>query len=108
MFLTSITTAAAFVSSAVIPIAPIRVFSIFMASMIMFDYLYDITIFATCLAFQHRLLLAAEAAPSGGCGCTLMFLDFWGWMEQRRNKGVVGLFFVCIILRSSSQEAFTW
>jgi len=88
MFLTSVTTAAAFVSSAVIPIAPIRVFSIFMAIMIMFDYLYDITVFAACIAFQHRLLLAAEAAPGGGRSCSLLLLDFWGWMERRPgNKG---------------------
>ena len=32
MFLTSLTTAAAFLSSAVIPIAPIRVFSLFMSA----------------------------------------------------------------------------
>ena len=77
--------------SAVIPIAPIRVFSIFMAAMIMFDYLYDITIFAACLMFQHRLLLKMEEARQsggGGCGggCTLMALDFWAWVEQRRQR----------------------
>ena len=92
MFLTSVTTAAAFVSSAIIPIAPIRVFSIFMASMIMFDYIFDITVFAACVAFQHRLLVNIEmdravSAGREGC-CSLMLLDFWTWLEQRRGPAV--------------------
>ena len=88
MFLTSITTAAAFMSSAVIPIAPIRVFSIFMAAMIIFDYIFDITVFASCLAFQHRLLIDYERRRESGegDGRGLIALDFWTWLERRRRR----------------------
>jgi len=90
MALTSLTTCAAFLSTAVVPIAPIRVFALFMGAMIIFDYLYDITVFASLLAFQHRLQLAQEAhLDAGGApGCAMLCLDFWGWLEARKKLKV--------------------
>jgi hypothetical protein len=77
MFLTSLTTTAAFLASAITPIAPIRVFSIFMASLIVFDYIYNITIFASCVAFQHELMRSREKAS--------FCFDVFAWIKERRG-----------------------
>ena len=53
MFLTSTTTACAFFSTAGSLIPPVRVFAIFMGSMVVFDYIFDVTIFAAAVAWQH-------------------------------------------------------
>ena len=81
MFLTSLTTAAAFLSSAVIPIAPIRVFSLFMSAMVAFDYLYDVTVFASCVAFQHDLLRREDAS-----GWVVAACDLRRFLRRRREK----------------------
>tara|TARA_B110000977_G_scaffold167064_1_gene215395 strand:- start:3950 stop:4729 length:780 start_codon:yes stop_codon:yes gene_type:complete len=77
MFLTSLTTTAAFLASAITPIAPIRVFSIFMASLIVFDYVYNITIFASCVAFQHEIVRSRDK-PS-------FCFDVFAWVKHRRR-----------------------
>lgn len=84
MLLTSVTTAAAFFSNAIMPIAPIRVFAIFMGSMVMFDYIYDITIFAALLAYQHKFLLRYEETNTNSFGSWI--LDFWGSIGRYRAK----------------------
>jgi len=53
MFLTSTTTACAFFSTAGSLIPPVRVFAIFMGCMVVFDYIFDVTIFAAAVAWQH-------------------------------------------------------
>ena len=82
MFLTSMTTAAAFYSNAIIPIAPIRVFAIFMGTMVIFDYLYDITIFAALLAWQHDVIVGYENTGKNTFGS--WFLDFYGSIARFR------------------------
>lgn len=78
MFLTSVTTTAAFLASSITPIAPIRVFSIFMASLIVFDYIYNITIFAACVAFQHELQRNSNGKPH----CCF---DIFAWVKDKRQ-----------------------
>ena len=85
MFLTSLTTAAAFFSNAVIPIAPIRVFAVFMGAMVVFDYLYDITIFAAMIAWQHDRIIRYEQTGRNTVGS--WFLDFWGSVARCRCCG---------------------
>ena len=80
MFLTSTTTASAFLASTLTPIAPIRVFSVFMATMIIFDYLYNITVFAACVAFQHELMRNGS--------CSLFCLDFFAWYRSRNAASI--------------------
>ena len=82
MFLTSMTTAAAFYSNAIIPIAPIRVFAIFMGTMVIFDYFYDITIFAALLAWQHDVIVGYENTGKNTFGSWL--LDFYGSIARFR------------------------
>jgi 5-methyltetrahydrofolate--homocysteine methyltransferase len=84
MFLTSMTTAAAFFSNAIIPIAPIRVFAIFMGTMVVFDYVYDITIFAALLAWQHDVVVGYE--NSGKNTCASWLLDFYGSIARFRAR----------------------
>ena len=79
MLLTSFTTAAAFFSNAITPIAPIRVFAIFMGAMVVFDYFYDITIFAALLCWQHDVLIAFDKNSA-----TTWMLDFWGSLRRLR------------------------
>jgi len=81
MFLTSMTTASAFLASTLTPIAPIRVFSVFMATMIIFDYIYNITIFAACVAFQHELMRKGS--------CSLFCLDFFAWYGRKKAAKAV-------------------
>ena len=66
MLLTSVTTAAAFFSTAGSMITPIRVFAIFMGSMVVFDYILDITIFAACVAWQHDKIITLREKRDGG------------------------------------------
>jgi predicted RND superfamily exporter protein len=87
MLLTSTTTAVAFASSAIIPIAPIRVFSIFMCAMVIFDYVYDITIFAAMLAWTHDASLRAE--KNGGKGYSLICLDLFAFCAKRKAAKAV-------------------
>jgi predicted RND superfamily exporter protein len=84
MLLTSTTTAVAFASSAIIPIAPIRVFSIFMCAMVIFDYIYDITIFAAMLAWTHDASLRAQ--NNGGKGYSLICFDLFAFYEKRKEQ----------------------
>jgi len=53
MLLTSTTTACAFFSTAGSLIPPVRVFAIFMGSLVVFDYIFDVTIFAAAVAWEH-------------------------------------------------------
>ena len=70
----------AFLASTLTPIAPIRVFSVFMATMIIFDYLYNITVFAACVAFQHELMRNGS--------CSLFCLDFFAWYRSRKAASI--------------------
>uniref|UniRef100_A0A7S0KEQ6 SSD domain-containing protein n=4 Tax=Ostreococcus mediterraneus TaxID=1486918 RepID=A0A7S0KEQ6_9CHLO len=85
MLLTSLTTSAAFFSNAITPIAPIRVFALFMGGMVLFDYLYDITIFAALLAWQHDRVIKHDISGKNSVGSWV--LDFWGSIRRHRaNK----------------------
>jgi hypothetical protein len=84
MLLTSATTSAAFFSNAIMPIAPIRVFAIFMGSMVIFDYIYDITIFAALLSYQHKFIVRYEERNANSFGSWT--LDFWGSVGRYRAK----------------------
>lgn len=84
MALTSTTTAAAFFANAMIPIAPIRVFAILMGSMVVFDYLYDITIFAAMLSWQHDKIVEIERTGRNTAAAWL--LDFWGSLKRARTN----------------------
>ena len=74
MLLTSLTTAAAFFATAVVPVAPVRVFAIFMGFMVLADYLLCLTVTFSAVCLQHRWL---QRAPSSRrARCLLSLLDF--------------------------------
>ena len=54
MLLTSLTTAGAFFSTAITPVAPIRMFAVFLGMMTLFDYLFVVIICAPAMVLQIR------------------------------------------------------
>ena len=73
MLLTTATTAVAFLGTAICPVAPIRCFSIFVALMIIFDYLLCIAMVFPALAIydnrRSRKNCFFETTASNCCGC---------------------------------------
>ena len=68
MLLTTSTTAAAFFATIVAPVAPVRVFAIFMGLLVICDYIWNITIFGAAVAYRHRALRAMRLS-SDDAGC---------------------------------------
>ena len=54
MLITSVTTAVAFVANVVSPCAPLRLFGIFMAILVMVDYIFVITMFPAVIVLFHK------------------------------------------------------
>jgi predicted RND superfamily exporter protein len=54
MLITSVTTAVAFVANVVSPCAPLRLFGIFMAILVMVDYIFVITMFPAVIVIFHK------------------------------------------------------
>ena len=72
MLLTTSTTAAAFFATIVAPVAPVRVFAIFMGLLVICDYIWNITIFGAAVAYRHRALRAMRLSGDDvGCGSGL-------------------------------------
>ena len=59
MLLTSLTTAAAFFATCLVPVAPIRLFALFMGFLVLADYALCLTISFPAACLQHRWLTAA-------------------------------------------------
>ena len=77
MLLTTSTTAAAFFATIVAPVAPVRVFAIFMGLLVICDYLWNITIFGAAVAYRHRALRAMRlnGGHASSSGLRLFLLD---------------------------------
>jgi len=73
MLLTSITTAAAFFATSVVPVAPIRLFALFMGFMVLADYLLCLVMSFPACVLQHRWVSYARKT---GNKCVLGVLDF--------------------------------
>ena len=72
MLLTSITTAAAFFATCLVPVAPIRLFALFMGFLVLADYALCLSISFPAACLQHRWLTAARR---GQHRCTMAVLD---------------------------------
>ena len=54
MLITSITTAGAFLSNAFAPVCAVRLFAIYMAILVVVDYIYVITLFPAAIVVRHK------------------------------------------------------
>ena len=52
--------------------------------MVIFDYIYDITIFAALLSYQHKFIVRYEERNANSFGSWT--LDFWGSVGRYRAK----------------------
>lgn len=73
MLLTSLTTAAAFFATCLVPVAPIRLFALFMGFLVLADYALCLTISFPAACLQHRWLAAARRSQNR---CAMAVLDF--------------------------------
>ena len=77
MLLTSLTTAGAFFSTAITPVAPIRMFAVFLGMMTLFDYLFVVIICAPAMVLQIRWVQAINTkGPHALRYLKLSLLDF--------------------------------
>lgn len=60
MLLTSVTTAAAFFATSVVPVAPIKMFAVFLGVMVLADYVLCLTISFPAVCLQHRWVTQAR------------------------------------------------
>eukprot|EP00232_Nephroselmis_pyriformis_P019643 CAMPEP_0182884958 /NCGR_PEP_ID=MMETSP0034_2-20130328/19317_1 /TAXON_ID=156128 /ORGANISM="Nephroselmis pyriformis, Strain CCMP717" /LENGTH=237 /DNA_ID=CAMNT_0025018199 /DNA_START=8 /DNA_END=717 /DNA_ORIENTATION=- len=65
MAVTSFTTAVAFFATAVVPVAPLRLFAVFMGFLTLFDYLYVVTFFPAIVTVQHNLVQKSGFGAGG-------------------------------------------
>ncbi|QDZ19396.1 SSD domain-containing protein [Chloropicon primus] len=87
MLLTSLTTAGAFFSTAITPVAPIRMFAVFLGMMTVFDYLFVIIICAPALVLQIRWVQAIKAKGAHvGRYFKLSLLDFSQACSRKDKK----------------------
>ncbi len=77
MLLTSATTAGAFFSTAITPVAPIRMFAIFLGTMTFFDYIFVIMICAPAMVAQlYWVDAAVKRGPHLGRRLKFSLLDY--------------------------------
>ena len=87
MLLTSLTTAGAFFSTAVTPVAPIRMFAIFLGLMTVFDYIFVILICAPAMVMQLYWVRGINAkGPHAGRYLKLNLLDFSQYACRRSKE----------------------
>ena len=87
MLLTSVTTAGAFFSTSVTPVAPIRMFAIFLGTMTVFDYIFVIIICAPAKVLQEYWVEAiTRKGPHFGRLLKLSLLDY-SKVSTRSSKG---------------------
>ena len=80
MLLTSLTTAGAFFSTAITPVAPIRMFAVFLGMMTLFDYLFVVIICAPAMVLQIRWVQAINTkGPHALRYLKLSLLDLCFW-----------------------------
>ena len=70
MFLTTITTAIAFFSTAICPVAPVKMFAIFCGLLIMFDYIMNVALVFPALCIYDKALTNTERKASCCVSCS--------------------------------------
>ena len=83
MFLTTITTAIAFFSTAICSVAPVKMFAIFCGLLIMFDYLMNIALVFPALCIYDTI--SANPNRKANCFVTLSCFESGGSKESARD-----------------------
>jgi hypothetical protein len=84
MLLTSLTTAAAFFATCLVPVAPIRLFALFMGFLVLADYALCLFISFPAACLQHRWLTAARRSQNR---CAIALLDFASCCQHGASAG---------------------
>ena len=83
MFLTTLTTAIAFFATAICPVAPVKMFAVFVGLLVMFDYLMNVLlVFPALCIYDRAIQRSAQASQRPNCCIT------WACCHSGSSAGI--------------------